>query len=75
MDEKPQAARKHSFIDLIRTPKMRKQSLIVFYLWYVCSSFFLSFSTLYLKVIVIFFKRQIQKFELTFRVRGDKLSE
>ncbi|KAG8011056.1 Solute carrier family 22 member 6, partial [Nibea albiflora] len=25
---------KHSFIDLVRTPKMRKQSLIVFYLWF-----------------------------------------
>lgn len=34
-DEKPEVARKHSFIDLIRTPKMRKQSLIIFYLWYV----------------------------------------
>lgn len=43
LDEKPQAARKHSFIDLIRTPKMRKQSLIVFYLWYVCSSFLFFF--------------------------------
>uniref|UniRef100_A0A665WH57 Si:dkey-119m7.4 n=1 Tax=Echeneis naucrates TaxID=173247 RepID=A0A665WH57_ECHNA len=27
--------KKHSFIDLVRTPKMRKQSLIVFYLWFV----------------------------------------
>uniref|UniRef100_A0A3Q3F4V0 Si:dkey-119m7.4 n=1 Tax=Labrus bergylta TaxID=56723 RepID=A0A3Q3F4V0_9LABR len=26
--------RKYSFIDLVRTPKMRKQSLIVFYLWF-----------------------------------------
>ncbi|XP_037837338.1 organic cation transporter protein isoform X2 [Kryptolebias marmoratus] len=27
--------KKHSFFDLVRTPKMRKQSLIVFYLWFV----------------------------------------
>ncbi|XP_028253143.1 solute carrier family 22 member 13 [Parambassis ranga] len=27
--------RKHSFLDLVRTPRMRKQSLIVFYLWFV----------------------------------------
>lgn len=37
-DEKSEASRKHSFVDLIRTPKMRKQSLIVFYLWCVWSS-------------------------------------
>ncbi|XP_051265873.1 solute carrier family 22 member 6 [Dicentrarchus labrax] len=28
------AKKKHSFIDLVRTPKMRKQSLIIFYLWF-----------------------------------------
>uniref|UniRef100_A0A667ZEM3 Si:dkey-119m7.4 n=1 Tax=Myripristis murdjan TaxID=586833 RepID=A0A667ZEM3_9TELE len=27
--------RKHTVLDLVRTPKMRKQSLIVFYLWFV----------------------------------------
>ncbi|XP_013880743.1 organic cation transporter protein [Austrofundulus limnaeus] len=27
--------KKHSFLDLLRTPTMRKQSLIVFYLWFV----------------------------------------
>uniref|UniRef100_A0A8C3G7H9 Si:dkey-119m7.4 n=1 Tax=Cyclopterus lumpus TaxID=8103 RepID=A0A8C3G7H9_CYCLU len=26
--------KKHSFLDLVRTPKMRKHSLIVFYLWF-----------------------------------------
>ncbi|XP_040925406.1 organic cation transporter protein isoform X2 [Betta splendens] len=34
-EEKPDVRRKYSFIDLVRTPKMRKQSLIVFYLWFV----------------------------------------
>ncbi len=32
-EEKTEVKKKHSFIDLVRTPKMRKQSLIVFYLW------------------------------------------
>ncbi|KAF6730352.1 Solute carrier family 22 member 6 [Oryzias melastigma] len=27
--------KKHSFVDLVRTPTMRKHSLIVFYLWFV----------------------------------------
>ncbi|GAA6218560.1 organic cation transporter protein-like [Lates japonicus] len=33
--EKTEVKKKHSFVDLVRTPKMRKQSLIVFYLWFV----------------------------------------
>ncbi|XP_058469882.1 organic cation transporter protein [Solea solea] len=33
--EKTEVKKKHSCIDLLRTPKMRKQSLIVFYLWFV----------------------------------------
>ncbi|XP_041661901.1 solute carrier family 22 member 6 [Cheilinus undulatus] len=33
-EEKTKVKRKHSIIDLVRTPKMRKQSLIVFYLWF-----------------------------------------
>lgn len=33
VEEKTEVKKKHSFIDLVRTPKMRKQSLIVFYLW------------------------------------------
>ncbi|KAM4522498.1 solute carrier family 22 member 6 [Odontesthes bonariensis] len=33
--EKTTMKKKHSFLDLVRTPKMRKQSLIVFYLWFV----------------------------------------
>ncbi|XP_034756870.1 organic cation transporter protein isoform X2 [Etheostoma cragini] len=32
--EKTEVKKNHSFIDLVRTPKMRKQSLIVFYLWF-----------------------------------------
>ncbi|KAA8583240.1 hypothetical protein FQN60_015786 [Etheostoma spectabile] len=32
--EKTEGKKNHSFIDLVRTPKMRKQSLIVFYLWF-----------------------------------------
>ncbi|XP_008283849.1 organic cation transporter protein [Stegastes partitus] len=34
-EEKTGLKKKHSFFDLVRTPKMRKQSLIVFYLWFV----------------------------------------
>nr|XP_046230037.1 solute carrier family 22 member 6-A [Scatophagus argus] len=34
IEEKPEVTKKHSFIDLVRTPTMRKQSLIVFYLWF-----------------------------------------
>ncbi|KAM3602369.1 uncharacterized protein V6R79_002793 [Siganus canaliculatus] len=34
VEEKAEVKRKHSFLDLVRTPKMRKQSLIVFYLWF-----------------------------------------
>ncbi|XP_053301813.1 organic cation transporter protein [Pleuronectes platessa] len=34
-EEKTKVKKKHSCIDLVRTPKMRKQSLIVFYLWFV----------------------------------------
>ncbi|XP_023152726.1 organic cation transporter protein isoform X2 [Amphiprion ocellaris] len=34
-EEKTGVKQKHSFFDLVRTPKMRKQSLIVFYLWFV----------------------------------------
>ncbi|XP_015242282.1 PREDICTED: solute carrier family 22 member 6-like [Cyprinodon variegatus] len=34
-EEKTVLKKKHSFVDLIRTPKMRKHSLIVFYLWFV----------------------------------------
>ncbi|RXN14081.1 solute carrier family 22 member 6-A-like protein [Labeo rohita] len=33
--EKLQDLRKYTVIDLVRTPKMRKQSLILFYLWFV----------------------------------------
>ncbi|XP_077076352.1 organic cation transporter protein [Siphateles boraxobius] len=33
--EKMQDLRKYSVIDLVRTPRMRKQSLILFYLWFV----------------------------------------
>ncbi|XP_078146124.1 organic cation transporter protein [Centroberyx gerrardi] len=33
--EKTEEKRKYTVIDLVRTPKMRKQSLIVFYLWFV----------------------------------------
>ncbi|KAL6485413.1 hypothetical protein MHYP_G00048050 [Metynnis hypsauchen] len=32
-EQKPQ--RKHSVVDLLRTPQMRKQSLILFYVWFV----------------------------------------
>ncbi|KAM9840650.1 solute carrier family 22 member 6 [Aulostomus maculatus] len=32
--EKMEERQKHSFMDLIRTPNMRKQSLVVFYLWF-----------------------------------------
>ncbi|XP_056219359.1 organic cation transporter protein isoform X1 [Seriola aureovittata] len=35
VEDKTELRKKHSFIDLVRTPKMRKQSLIVFYLWFV----------------------------------------
>jgi len=31
--EKMQDLRKYTVIDLVRTPRMRKQSLILFYLW------------------------------------------
>ncbi|XP_037304945.2 solute carrier family 22 member 13 isoform X2 [Pungitius pungitius] len=34
MEEKTVVTKKHSFVDLVRTPRMRKQSLIVFYLWF-----------------------------------------
>ncbi|XP_005931111.1 solute carrier family 22 member 6 isoform X1 [Haplochromis burtoni] len=34
-EEKTVAKNKHSFLDLVRTPRMRKHSLIVFYLWFV----------------------------------------
>ncbi|XP_073349319.1 organic cation transporter protein [Pagrus major] len=34
MEEQTEVKKRHSFIDLVRTPKMRKQSLIVFYLWF-----------------------------------------
>ncbi|XP_068432785.1 organic cation transporter protein [Clinocottus analis] len=34
VEEKTEVKKKHSVIDLVRTPKMRKQSLIVFYLWF-----------------------------------------
>ncbi|XP_069561881.1 organic cation transporter protein isoform X2 [Brachyistius frenatus] len=34
-EEKTVLKKNHSFFDLVRTPKMRKQSLIVFYLWFV----------------------------------------
>ncbi|XP_074472029.1 solute carrier family 22 member 6 [Sebastes fasciatus] len=34
IEEKTEVKKKYSFVDLIRTPKMRKQSLIVFYLWF-----------------------------------------
>ncbi|KAF3702479.1 Solute carrier family 22 member 6 Organic anion transporter 1 Renal organic anion transporter 1 [Channa argus] len=33
IEEKTEVKKKHSFVDLVRTPTMRKQSLIVFYLW------------------------------------------
>ncbi|XP_043074826.1 organic cation transporter protein [Puntigrus tetrazona] len=33
--EKLQDLRKYTVIDLLRTPKMRKQSLVLFYLWFV----------------------------------------
>ncbi|KAG1925204.1 solute carrier family [Pimephales promelas] len=33
--EKMQDLRKYTVIDLVRTPRMRKQSLILFYLWFV----------------------------------------
>ncbi|KAA0708875.1 Solute carrier family 22 member 6-A [Triplophysa tibetana] len=33
--EKLEDQRKYTVIDLVRTPKMRKQSLILFYLWFV----------------------------------------
>uniref|UniRef100_A0A8D3B4E1 Si:dkey-119m7.4 n=1 Tax=Scophthalmus maximus TaxID=52904 RepID=A0A8D3B4E1_SCOMX len=35
MCRKTEVKRKYSCIDLVRTPRMRKQSLIVFYLWFV----------------------------------------
>ncbi|XP_070782168.1 solute carrier family 22 member 6 [Enoplosus armatus] len=34
IEGKTKVKKKHSFVDLLRTPKMRKQSLIVFYLWF-----------------------------------------
>ncbi|KAL7388461.1 hypothetical protein ABVT39_014357 [Epinephelus coioides] len=34
IEEKSEEKKKYSFIDLVRTPKMRKHSLIVFYLWF-----------------------------------------
>ncbi|XP_019947073.2 organic cation transporter protein [Paralichthys olivaceus] len=34
-EEKSKVKKTHSCIDLVRTPKMRKQTLIVFYLWFV----------------------------------------
>ncbi|XP_056150194.1 organic cation transporter protein [Lampris incognitus] len=34
-NRKVEEKRKHTLTDLVRTPKMRKQSLIVFYLWFV----------------------------------------
>ncbi|XP_045916738.1 organic cation transporter protein [Micropterus dolomieu] len=34
IEEDTEVKKKHSIIDLVRTPKMRKQSLIVFYLWF-----------------------------------------
>lgn len=34
-EEKTPAKKNYSFLDLVRTPTMRKQSLIVFYLWWV----------------------------------------
>ncbi|XP_069017769.1 organic cation transporter protein isoform X2 [Embiotoca jacksoni] len=34
-EEKTVLKKNYSFFDLVRTPKMRKQSLIVFYLWFV----------------------------------------
>ncbi|XP_016362737.1 organic cation transporter protein-like isoform X1 [Sinocyclocheilus anshuiensis] len=35
ISEKLQDLRKYTVIDLVRTPRMRKQSLILFYLWFV----------------------------------------
>ncbi|XP_031717286.1 solute carrier family 22 member 6-A [Anarrhichthys ocellatus] len=34
VEEKAGVKKKYSFLDLVRTPKMRKHSLIVFYLWF-----------------------------------------
>ncbi|KAI9517055.1 hypothetical protein NQZ68_008310 [Dissostichus eleginoides] len=34
VEKKNEVKKKHSFIDLVRTPKMRKHSLIMFYLWF-----------------------------------------